>query len=229
MAATCPSCGASSATTDYCDSCGAAIAVAGPGAATDPAAGAGAGASAPSPCPSCGAARTADDVFCEVCGLDFATGRLPEPPPPPASAASPDASNAGAGEWSIVVEADRAFFESNHTESPGAVAFPAAAGPRRVPLVGDEVAVGRSSPSRGFFPGVDLGSPVNDPAVSHHHCVLRRQDDGSWAVVDEGSANGTWLIDATAPLEPNVVTPLRAGDRLHVGAFTRLTLERSTP
>ena len=91
-----------------------------------------------------------------------------------------------------MVEADRAFFDSN-VEPPASVTFPDGVGPRDVPLTGDEVSIGRRSESKGFFPDIDLSSPVDDPAVSHRHAVLRRQVDGSWAVIDEMSTNGTWL------------------------------------
>uniref|UniRef100_UPI0036F1EE15 FHA domain-containing protein n=1 Tax=Fodinicola feengrottensis TaxID=435914 RepID=UPI0036F1EE15 len=45
-----------------------------------------------------------------------------------------------------------------------------------------------------------------------------------WAVVDVGSANGTTLNDDPTALSPNVPRPVAAGDRIHVGAWTTITL-----
>jgi len=217
---TCPACGADSATSDYCDSCGAPLAVA-PAPAVDVAA---APADLPpeQTCPNCGAARTPDDAFCEGCGLDFATGQMPAAP----TATPADAAPSG---WTAVVEADRAFFDSNEAEGSTSITFPAGVGSREVPLTGDEVWIGRRSEAKGFFPGIDLGSPVTDPGVSHRHAVLRRQVDGSWALVDEASTNGTWLNGGEVPLTHGVLTAIRDGDRINVGSFTSITIVHDVP
>lgn len=229
---TCPSCGAASTTADYCDTCGAALGGAGapptPGPADDPTAtlaAAPAGVAPGATCPSCGAARTPDDVFCEVCGLDFATGKMPAAPPAPAPATAGAPTGAPSG-WTAVVEADRAWFDSNSPE--GSIAFPDGLAAREVPLTGDEVVVGRRSEQKGFFPAIDLSTPVADPAVSHRHAVLRRQLDGRWALVDEMSTNGTWLNGGANPLTHGVLTALKDGDRLQLGAFTRITIRKDT-
>jgi hypothetical protein len=57
--------------------------------------------------------------------------------------------------------------------------------------------------------------------------VLVRQPDGTWGVVDSGSANGTYLNDQLEPIPPNQLVPLAEGDRIHVGAWTTITLNRS--
>ena len=233
----CPSCGAASTTADYCDTCGAAIAGAAgppdPGSppaadptATLPSGGTTPAGVAPGPtCPSCGAARTPDDAFCEVCGLDFATGKMPAAPGPPAAAPAAAPTGAPSG-WTAGVDADRSWFDSNQAETPGAIQFPDGLGSRQIPLTGDEVVVGRRSETKGFFPGIDLSSPVADPAVSHRHAVLRRQLDGSWALVDEMSTNGTWLNGADAPLDHGMLTALHDGDTIHLGAFSRITIRK---
>jgi hypothetical protein len=216
----CPSCGAQSATADYCDTCGAPLAA--PAASTAPQ-------DTPAPpaapvlvCPNCGAARTPDDAFCEGCGLDFATGQMPVAPAP--AAAAPSGVPSG---WTAVIEADRAFFDSNEAEGATAIAFPDALGPREVPLSGDEVVIGRRSEAKGFFPGIDLSAPVADPGVSHRHAALRRQADGSWALVDEMSTNGTWLNGSDKPVDHGVLTALRDGDRINVGSFTSITIVKA--
>ncbi|HEX3622700.1 MAG TPA: FHA domain-containing protein [Acidimicrobiales bacterium] len=221
----CPTCGADSTTSDYCDTCGAPLAAAAAAspAAPAPVAGDPAAAAAPAAvCPNCGAARSPDDAFCEGCGLDFATGQMPVAPTPAAPA--PGGIPSG---WTAVVEADRAFFDSNEAEGATAIAFPDALAPREVPLTGDEVVIGRRSEAKGFFPGIDLSSPVADPGVSHRHAALRRQADGSWALVDEMSTNGTWLNGSDKPVDHGVVTALRDGDRINVGSFTRITIVKA--
>jgi hypothetical protein len=52
-----------------------------------------------------------------------------------------------------------------------------------------------------------------------------RQDDGSYAVVDLRSANGTWLNEDPAPIAPYVPVRLRPGDRVHIGAWTTITVD----
>ena len=223
----CPVCGADSTTSDYCDTCGAPLAAApaaAPLTATDAPAAASTATAAPGDtCPNCGAARSPDDAFCEGCGLDFATGQMP------AAAPAPDATAQAAipSGWSVVIEADRAFYDSNEAETPSAIPFPDALAPREVPLAGDEVLVGRRSEAKGFFPAIDLSTPVADPGVSHRHAALRRQADGSWALIDEMSTNGTWLNGSPKPLEHGVLTALHDGDRINVGSFTRITVRKA--
>jgi pSer/pThr/pTyr-binding forkhead associated (FHA) protein len=230
MPVTCPS-GHQSESTDYCDTCGAVIA----GAAPDPAASTGAAvpttqmpvARAPM-CPNCGAPREPDEAFCEVCGLDFDTGQLPAAvvAADTAAASAPSAGEETA-EWVAVVSADHRYFESNQAESPDAsVVFPTDAAVREVPLVSSEVLIGRRSDSKGIFPAIDLSEPPSDPGVSRRHAILRRQPDGEWVVVDQGSTNGTVVRSAVTPISPGDAVRLHDGDHLHVGAWTRITLRR---
>lgn len=218
----CPVCGAQSSTSDYCDTCGAALA---PPAGAPAATPAPAAAAAPAVCPNCGAARSPDDTFCEACGLDFATGQMPAAPAAPAPA---DAGAAPSG-WTAVVEADRAFFDSNEADGATSITFPDGAGAREIPLTGDEVWIGRRSEAKGFFPAIDLSAPVTDPGVSHRHAVLRRQADGSWALLDEMSTNGTWLNGGETPVPHGALTALHDGDRINVGSFTSVTIVKDTP
>jgi hypothetical protein len=60
--------------------------------------------------------------------------------------------------------------------------------------------------------------------VSHSHALFVAGAGGTWSVVDLDSANGTYLNDATDPLPANQPTPLHSGDRVHVGAWTTLTV-----
>lgn len=232
MPVTCPE-GHTSESTDYCDTCGAAIA---PAAGAAPAAAApGSTAQVPAlgslaPCPNCGAPANVDDAFCEVCGIDFSTGELPAKPPPPAPA-TPAAPAAGAGgeaaaEWVAVIEADKAFFEGNQSPEV-AVPFPEELAPQEVRLTSDEVLIGRRSDTKGIFPDIDLGSATGDPGVSRRHAVLRRRPDGSWAVIDQGSTNGTRVGGVNAAVNPGEERLVLNGDHLLLGAWTRITLKRT--
>jgi hypothetical protein len=51
-----------------------------------------------------------------------------------------------------------------------------------------------------------------------------QQPDGSWSVVDQDSTNGTTINSADEPIQPFVPVPLKSGDRVHVGAWTTITL-----
>jgi pSer/pThr/pTyr-binding forkhead associated (FHA) protein len=116
------------------------------------------------------------------------------------------------------------MWESMQTENPDAsVPFPADAAGRPFELVGDVVLIGRRSDKAAVFPDIDLA----DPGVSRKHATLHRQADGSWSARDEGSTNGTRVNDGADPVPPGSLVPLADGDRLFVGAFTRITIRRA--
>jgi hypothetical protein len=94
----------------------------------------------------------------------------------------------------------------------------------RFSLDGDKARIGRSSASRGIAVEVDLASPPVDPAVSHLHAQFLRLADGSWAVVDLNSANGTRINGAADPIPAETEVPVAAGDRIHLGVWTTLTI-----
>jgi hypothetical protein len=217
---TCPK-GHTSVAEDYCDECGAPIASAPstvePGAAAAPAAPAEA-------CPECGTPR--DGRFCEVCGHDYLaeSGEQPAaaaPAPTPAPAAPAPAA------WRVSVTADRAYYDRMQAAADAdaeAVAFPSFCPPRRFTLTGEQMLIGRRSASRGIEPAIDLTGPPEDVGVSHAHALLVATPEG-WSVVDLDSANGTYLDDATDQLPANTPTPLHAGSRVHIGAWTTLTVD----
>jgi pSer/pThr/pTyr-binding forkhead associated (FHA) protein len=80
--------------------------------------------------------------------------------------------------------------------------------------------------ARGIIPDIDLSSGPTDAGVSHAHAVLLRKPDGGWAIVDSGSANGTYLNQSDEALPANQVTELADGDQIHLGAWTTLTVRR---
>jgi FHA domain-containing protein len=197
---------------------------------------------APAACPVCGAPRTGR--FCESDGYDFVAAELgggaqPAPTPDGPSSVAPvgavdeprvldgDAPATGAA-WRAVASADKAYFgRMQALAGPDAdgVTFPPFCPERRFPLVGKQFLIGRRSRSRGIEPQIDLTGPPEDPGVSHAHAILLAQDGGGWAVVDLDSANGTYLNDSEDPIESNLPVPVSAGDRIHVGAWTTLTLQ----
>jgi hypothetical protein len=240
--ATCPS-GHASASEDFCDVCGVLIgaapslapggapagaALSGPGGAAGPGSAPDGATLAPGePCPRCGVTRAGQ--FCESCGYDFTLAgqdtRGPDAyqatPPPPAPPPAPSA------EWTAEVTADRAYFDAIQAAGgPDAagIAFPAYFPQRRFRLAGTEVRIGRHSVSSGIDPEIDLSVPPADPGVSRLHAVLLQAPDGTWSVIDPGSANGTAVNGSEIPRGQAV--PLREGDRIHLGAWTQLRVIR---
>jgi hypothetical protein len=147
-------------------------------------------------------------------------------PAPPASAPVRPVTAAGA-EWTAVVTADRAYFDAIQAAGgpdAASIAFPAYCPQRRFRLAGSEVRIGRHSVSSGIDPEIDLSVPPADPGVSRLHAVLLKAADGTWSVIDPGSANGTAVNGSEIPHGQPV--PLRDGDRIHLGAWTELRVVR---
>jgi FHA domain len=129
--------------------------------------------------------------------------------------------------WTAVVGADRAYYD--HVQAltgpeGAAVAFPTYCGERRFQLVGNQMRIGRRSVSRGLAPEIDLTGPPADPGISRLHAVLIATPDGSWAVLDPGSANGTLVNGTEIGIGDQVA--LRDGDRINLGAWTAITVHR---
>jgi serine/threonine protein kinase len=145
------------------------------------------------------------------------------PSPPAGSPSRP----AAAATWTAVVAADRAYYDSVQAVSDtdaASIMFPAFVPERRYQLSGAEVRIGRRSVSRRIEPEIDLTGPPTDPGVSRLHAVLTAGPDGSWSVVDAGSPNGIVVNGKDVPA--GQVVPLRHGDRIHLGAWTVITIVR---
>lgn len=212
----CPK-GHASGTDDFCDECGAkitgAVPVPAPTSAPTP---------APAPerqaaCPHCGAPHASGSRFCEDCGFDHHTGKVPV-------LAAPPAATPATGRWTATIAADRAYFEDNAIEG---VEFPANAPSREVDLPAPQVRIGRRSTSKGTDPEIDLAD--DDPGVSHSHALLTLSVDGVWLVSDLGSTNGTWVNDEQRQLGAGQTRRLKGGDQVHVGAWTTITLHAPSP
>ncbi|MBW1601144.1 FHA domain-containing protein [Streptomyces sp. JJ66] len=131
--------------------------------------------------------------------------------------------------WLVSVGPDRAYFSAMMRRSGpegASLNLPAYAPEQQVQLTGEQLSIGRRRHSTGEAPDIDLSRPPEDPGVSHQHALLVRQPDGGWAVIDQDSTNGTTLNGAEDPIQPFVPVPLREGDRVHVGAWTTITLHR---
>ena len=142
-------------------------------------------------------------------------------PPPKAGPPVPD----GDVHWAAVVTADRDYYDSVQAAGgPDAagIGFPLYYPHRQFALSGTEMRIGRRSVSSGISPEIDLSVPPADPGVSRLHAVLLRPAGGSWAVMDPGSANGT-LVNGSEIPEGQAV-PVRPGDRIHVGAWTAISI-----
>jgi FHA domain len=223
----CPD-GHDSVSEDFCDVCGILIGGAPSAAAGGPAAATGQGPA----CPACGAPKTGQ--FCEACGYNFATAQpaavsFPPPPPPPPPITAPSSPPAfvppDRAAWSAVVSADRDYYEVMRAASDPdteRIPFPSYCPDRRFMLTGQEMRIGRRSPSRGLEPEIDLTGPPADPGVSRLHAVLMSTGNGGWAVLDPGSANGTQVNGVEVEVGEQI--PLRDGDRISIGAWTTITI-----
>lgn len=245
----CPN-GHTSTSTDYCDVCGTPI----ESAAAAPEAPAPAAATSTT-CPHCGAPASSLALFCETCGYDFTTGSLPAAAAAPATgqvpatapvsgqvptaapatgqvpavaeaAALPTPAPDGAESWVAEIWVDPDWYAAQRPEDP----MPSAGLPGLVPLRERSLLVGRPSASRNIHPAVDCGT---DSGVSRRHCQLNT-DGQRWWVEDLQSANGTYVSRAGDPL-PTTPIPagqrreLEDGDRLYLGAWTRIVIRTALP
>ncbi|HSY24283.1 MAG TPA: FHA domain-containing protein [Polyangiaceae bacterium] len=213
---------------DYCSICGSAMS---PRASAASAAGAPAAGPAGT-CPSCGEPRTdASARFCEVCRFDFRNNRpgpapmgrsseapaAPSPPPAP-SPVAPPVTNASAAPtdvrpsaWELVVAIDPALDVEPDPSAP----CPAKA-PKRVVAVDRDLLVGREDDRRDIHPDLALA----DPGTSRRHAKIVRSADGTLALQDLASTNGTKLngVDVAAGSR----RPIRDGDQITLGRWTRI-------
>ncbi|MET7341903.1 FHA domain-containing protein [Streptomyces sp. NPDC087866] len=131
--------------------------------------------------------------------------------------------------WTAFIAPDREYFlammQRSGPEATG-LNLPAYSPEQQLALTGSQITIGRRRHSTGESPDIDLSVPPEDPGVSHQHAVLVQQPDGSWAVVDQNSTNGTTVNGSEEPIQPYVPVPLQDGDQVHVGAWTTITVRR---
>jgi pSer/pThr/pTyr-binding forkhead associated (FHA) protein len=125
------------------------------------------------------------------------------------------------------VTADRDYYERIepvYKEDGTQMEFPAGYQEQSILLTGGELLIGRRSDSRRIYPDIDLIGPPTDPGIHRKHAKLISAPDGTWTVVDLGNVNGITVNDRDVPSGDSV--PLRPGDRIHLGAWTRITITR---
>jgi pSer/pThr/pTyr-binding forkhead associated (FHA) protein len=129
--------------------------------------------------------------------------------------------------WTAVVNADRDFYERVVArEGPDTVEFPRFFPERRIVLKRNTTLIGRHNREQGVEPEIDLGIHPVDRGVSTQHAVLRVRDSGL-TVTDLGSTNGTSLNGSEDLLPEGEETRLSHGDRIHIGAWTTITILQS--
>ncbi|MET0234822.1 MAG: FHA domain-containing protein [Kibdelosporangium sp.] len=126
--------------------------------------------------------------------------------------------------WRLTARADRRYYDFVRTAGGADIPFPAFCPDRRFDLRRGRLLIGRASVSRGIEPQIDLTGPPEDSSIGRSHALLVTRPDNTWTLVDLDSVNGTYLNYSTDPLEPHVPVPVGAGDLIHVGGWTTLSL-----
>jgi FHA domain/Double zinc ribbon len=221
MGIQCPKCQKISADSDFCSECGTPIVMADPMAQhstavasdhddspRDPYSG-----SAPAVCPACGEPRDqADSRFCNNCRYDFLThtsyaeeeiGEAPD-------GYEPVEGDIPTDHWELTAGVDLTL---RGPDDP----MPTDLRERIFPVELDRSVIGRRVVGRE-----QQEIALDDPGVSRRHAQVKRQPDGSLALLDLGSTNGT-KINGIA-IEPNILVPLKDGDRITLGCWTHITV-----
>ncbi len=221
MGIQCPKCQKISADSDFCSECGTPIVMADPMAQHSTAVASDHddsprdqySGSTPAVCPACGEPRDqADSRFCNNCRYDFLTHT---------SYAEEEIGDEGA-----VYEPVEDGEPSDHWELTAGVdltlrgpddPMPTDMRERIFPVELDRNVIGRRVVGRE-----QQEVALDDPGVSRRHAQVKRQPDGSLALLDLGSTNGT-KINGIA-IEPNILVPLKDGDRVTLGCWTYITV-----
>jgi FHA domain/Double zinc ribbon len=224
MGIQCPKCQKISADSDFCSECGSPIVLADPMAQHSTAVASEhddvprdqLSAIAPASCPACGEPRDqADSRYCNNCRYDFLTHT--------SYAEGDEGSDAGEeqaftededgllGHWELTAGVDLSL---RGPDDP----MPTDLRERIFPVEQDRLVIGRRI--NGREPQQEIA--LDDPGVSRRHAQIKRQPDGSLALLDLGSTNGT-KINGIA-IEPNILVPLKNGDRVTLGCWTHITV-----
>lgn len=220
MGILCPKCQMMSADSDFCSECGSLIVLADPMAQHSTAVASEPDATlrepppadAPASCPACGEPRDqVDSRYCNNCRYDFLT----------------HAAYGGREEHSVLDQSSAAPLVYGHWELTAGVdlslrgpddPMPTDLRERIFPVEQDRNTIGRRVNGRESPQEIAL----DDPGVSRRHAQIKRQPDGSLALLDLGSTNGT-RINGIA-IEANILVPLKDGDRIILGCWTHITV-----
>ncbi|HEY3410633.1 MAG TPA: FHA domain-containing protein [Propionicimonas sp.] len=139
---------------------------------------------------------------------------LPAPVAPPRPAV----------EWVAELWIDPDWYAAQGSSDP----MPSPSLPDIAPLVKENNLIGRVSHSRGIFPDIDCEL---DSGCSRRHAMLST-DGNRWWIEDLDSANGTFVGAAAGPLPampiPQGRVELNPGQRIYVGAWTRIVVRKAT-
>jgi hypothetical protein len=225
----CPK-GHNSTEADFCSECGAKIMGVGIAEtpATQPIA---TSSSATIPCPDCTTPHEANSGnFCEICGYNFLTGNgggeafpppiaplstssTPTTPQPIETAPTPSKSAVPAPiKWQVIISIDPSLATPDSPPAP-------IQAPIAIDLTNSTNLIGRTSVARAIHPEISLDF---DDAVSSRHAILTLQPDGSSILRDIDSANGTMVNGKD--IAALVDVPLRSGDEITLGHWTRIKL-----
>ena len=148
----------------------------------------------------------------------------PEPAAPTDVPAPAAAATRPVVEWVAELWIDPDWYAAQGSTDP----MPSAGLPDIVPLVKESNLIGRVSHSRGIFPAVDCEL---DNGCSRRHAMLST-DGTRWWIEDLNSANGTFVGAATGMLPampiPQGRVELNPGQRIYVGAWTRIVIRKAT-
>ncbi|MCC2336460.1 FHA domain-containing protein [Cellulomonas wangsupingiae] len=173
MSVTCPE-GHTSASTDYCDVCGAPIGT--PSAVASPTPSA--AAPTPATCPHCGSPAATGALFCENCGYDFTTGAAPHVPATSsldlgATAPAPAGAATAGAPTTAVPSGTGATPAPDPLEPPPAVASPPGTGAAPPSSV--------TSPATGASPTTtDPSAPLAPPLAGDDAWVAELWIDPDW-------------------------------------------------
>lgn len=171
-------------------------------------------------CPDCSAPHELyGGNFCEICGYNFVTkahGELPIIQPAVSAVVALEtvtAKQESASEWEVVVTIDSS---PHHADSPE---LPTDQPPITIRLDKSTHLIGRTSQVRAICPDIAIDF---DDAVSHRHALIDRSPEGNLTLRDIGSSNGTQLNGVE--LQPMVDSPLKDGDEITIGHWTKLII-----
>jgi hypothetical protein len=179
-------------------------------------------------CPVCNTPRmNHDGDFCEVCRYNFANREAfdagapsqvaPAVAPPIAAVAAPPpldplAAFPPSRRWDVLIDIDP-------SRDPGATDLPDL--PQRIfSLDLPENLIGRRNDKLNIHPEI----PVEpDEAVSKRHARIFFDASGQPLLIDLNSSNGTKVNDVD--ITPGVPIPLKDGDRIILGRWTKITVK----
>ncbi len=219
----CPK-GHNSTEADFCSECGAKIM--GVGITETPVTQPIATSTATIPCPDCTTPHEANSGnFCEICGYNFLTGNsggsaFPPPIVPLPTSSTPISTIETAPiltapapiQWQVIISIDPSL------ATPASPPAPTQA-PISIDLTNSTNLIGRTSVARAIHPEIPLDL---DDAVSSRHAILTLHPNGSLILRDIDSSNGTMVNGKD--IAALVDVPLRSGDEITLGHWTRIKL-----